>query len=330
MVRKIELDFHHAAGELIPDGSSVLAAVSGGGDSVALLHLLVRFARGRNLSLAVGHLDHGLRRGSRTDRKFVEKLAGQLALPCISDRRELEGLRRRGESPAEAARRVRRAFLMEAAERAGADLIATGHTLDDQAETVLMRLVRGAGAKALTGMAESGPGPFVRPLLAIERDRLRAYLDRRGLDHREDPSNRDMRFDRNRVRRLVLPVLREALNPQAARHLVKAAQRFREDAAHLDELAELAFERAVRRSSEGRLELEAAALAKAPAPIANRIARLAILRVGADARKVATRHIDGLIGLASGAGGRELHLPGRLVARRKKKLLHLSYIEENQ
>jgi hypoxanthine phosphoribosyltransferase len=219
---------------------------------------------------------------------------------------------------------------MEAAERAGADLIATGHTLDDQAETVLMRLVRGAGAKALTGMAESGPGPFVRPLLAIERDRLRAYLDRRGLDHREDPSNRDMRFDRNRVRRLVLPVLREALNPQAARHLVKAAQRFREDAAHLDELAELAFERAVRRSSEGRLELEAAALAKAPAPIANRIARLAILRVGADARKVATRHIDGLIGLASGAGGRELHLPGRLVARRKKKLLHLSYIEENQ
>lgn len=330
MVRRIELDFHHAAGRLIPDGSTVLIAVSGGGDSVALLHLLVRYARGRNLSLAVGHLDHGLRRGSRTDRKFVEKLARQLALPCLSDRREVDALRRRGESPEEASRRIRRAFLKEAAGRAGADLIATGHTLDDQAETVLMRLVRGAGAKALTGMAESGPGPFVRPLLGIERDRLRAYLDRRGLEHREDPSNRDLRFDRNRVRRLVLPVLREALNPQAARHLVKAAQRFREDASHLDELADVAFEKAVRRSSEGRLELEAAVLANSPPPIANRIARRAILRAGADARRVATRHIDGLIGLASGAGGRELHLPGRLVARRKKKLLHLSYIEENQ
>jgi tRNA(Ile)-lysidine synthase len=330
MVRRIELDFHHAAERLIPDGSSVLAAVSGGGDSVALLHLLVRYARGRDLTLAVGHLDHGLRRGSRTDRKFVEKLARRLGLPCLSDRRELDSLRRKGESPEEASRRVRRAFLTEAAARAGADVVATGHTLDDQAETVLMRLVRGAGAKALTGMAESGPGPFVRPLLGIERDRLRTYLERRGLEFREDPSNRDMRFDRNRVRRLVLPVLREALNPQAARHLVKAAQRFREDASHLDELADLAFERAVRRSSKDKLELEAEPLAKAPPPIANRIARRAILSMGADARRLAARHIDGLIDLATGPGGRELHLPGRLVARREKKLLHLSYVKGNQ
>jgi tRNA(Ile)-lysidine synthase len=330
MVRRIELDFHRSAGRLIPEGSSVLAAVSGGGDSVALLHLLVRYARGRNVALTVGHLDHGLRRGSRADRKFVEKLARELSLPCLSDRRQVAALRRKGESPEEAARRVRRAFLLEAAARAGAGLIATGHTLDDQAETVLMRLVRGAGAKALTGMAESGPGPFVRPLLEIERDRLRAYLDRRGLDHREDPSNRDMRFDRNRVRRLVLPVLREALNPQAARHLVKAARRFREDASFLDELAEQSFERALRKSAEGRLELEAAALAEAPPPIANRVARRALLLAGADARRLATRHIDGLIGLAGGPGGRELHLPGPLVARRLRKLIHISYIEEHK
>jgi tRNA(Ile)-lysidine synthase len=319
----MELDFHKAAGLLIPDGSSLLAAVSGGGDSVALLHLLARFARGRRIRLSVAHLDHGLRRGSIADRRFVERLAGEIDLPCFAERREVAELRRKGESPEESARRVRRAFLLEAAAAAGSDLIATGHTLDDQAETVLMRLVRGAGATALTGMAERGPGPFVRPLLSIERERLREYLSRRKLAYRRDPSNRDMRFDRNKVRRLVLPVLCETLNPRAARHIVKAALRFREDAAYLDELALLALVKAVRKEGPGGLVLEAAALADAAAPVANRIARLALLRAGADGRRLASRHIDGLIDLASGGGGRELHLPGGLSARRSKKLIYL-------
>jgi tRNA(Ile)-lysidine synthase len=323
MLRKLELDFHRAAAGLIAEGCSVLAAVSGGGDSVALLHLLSRYARGRKIRLSVAHLDHGLRRGSRTDRRFVEKLAGELALPCFAERREVAGLRRKDESPEESARRVRRAFLLDAAAAAGSDLIATGHTLDDQAETVLMRLVRGAGATALTGMTERGPGPFVRPLLAIERDRLHEYLNRREIAYRQDPSNRDMRFDRNRVRRLVLPVLRERLNPRAARHLVKAAQRFREDATYLDDLAQQALSEAVRAEKPGRLVLDAAAVARWPAPIANRIARLALLRAGADGRRLVARHIAALIDLAAGGGGRELHLPGRLIARRKKKLIYL-------
>jgi tRNA(Ile)-lysidine synthase len=323
MLRKLELDFHRAAERLIADRSSLLAAVSGGGDSVALLHLLVKYARGRQIRLSVAHLDHGLRRGSRTDRKFVEQLAKELALPCFTERREVARLRRKDESPEESARRVRRAFLLETAAAVGSEMIATGHTLDDQAETVLMRLVRGAGATALTGMAERGPGPFVRPLLAIERERLREYLSRRELPFRRDPSNRDMRFDRNRVRRLVLPVLRESLNPRAARHLVKAAQRFREDAAFLDELARQALTEAVREERPGRLVLEAAALARQPVPIANRVARLALLRAGADGRRLATHHIDGLLDLASGGGGRELDLPGPLIARRIKKLIYL-------
>jgi tRNA(Ile)-lysidine synthase len=326
MVRRLELDFHRAASELIADGAPLLAAVSGGGDSVALLHLLVKYARGRGIRLSVAHLDHGLRRGSLTDRRFVERLAAGLGLPCFAERRAVAELRRKDESPEESARRVRRAFLLEAAEAADCELIATGHTLDDQAETVLMRLVRGAGATALTGMAERGPGPFVRPLLGIDRERLRDYLRRRDLPYRRDPSNRDLRFDRNRVRRLVLPVLRESLNPRAARHLVKAAQRFREDAAYLDELAAEALSEALRDDKPGRLVLEAAALSSAPAPVANRIARLALLRAGADGRRLASRHIDALIDLASGAGGRELHLPGSLLARRKKKLIYISDI----
>jgi tRNA(Ile)-lysidine synthase len=183
---------------------------------VALLHLLRRCG-GRGLRVTVAHLDHGLRRGSREDRRFVERLAREAGLPCVADRREVPALRQRDESPEEAARRVRRTFLLEAARSTGCRRIATGHTLDDQAETILMRLVRGAGPRALAGMARRGPGPFVRPLLGLERAELREYLRRHGLPFREDPTNRDLRFDRNRVRRLVLPLLAETLNPRAAR-----------------------------------------------------------------------------------------------------------------
>jgi tRNA(Ile)-lysidine synthase len=319
MADRLELAFRRGFERLVPRDCSVLAAVSGGGDSVALLHLLRRFAPRRQVSLTVAHLDHGLRRDSRADRRFVERLAAELTLPCTAERREVPLLKRAKESPEEAARRVRRAFLLEARKQCGAALIVTGHTLDDQAETILMRLVRGAGSTALTGMAESGPGPFVRPLLEIERAELRAYLRRRRFAYREDPTNRDLRFDRNRLRRLVLPLLAETLNPRAARHLVKSARLMREDSLLLDRLAEQALSELSSVDRSGRLVLDCPALAGADPPVARRVARLALGRAGADGRRVAARHVEALLDLARGAGGRQLHLPGRLVARRIKR-----------
>jgi tRNA(Ile)-lysidine synthase len=316
MADRVELAFRRAAMRLIPDGSSVLAAVSGGGDSIALLHLLVRRARERRFEIVVAHLDHALRRGSVADRRFVERLAAELDLECVSDRRSVADLRRGDESPEEAARRVRRAFLIEAARRTGAERIATGHHLDDQAETILMRLARGAGPSALAGMAEVGPGPFVRPLLEIERRELRGYLRRRRLAFREDPSNRDLRHDRNRVRRLVLPVLTEALNPKAARRLVDSIGRLREDAAYLDHLADGLFRRGRRRLSEGRLRVSAGSLAGIPAPLARRIARLALTEAGSDPRRVSARHVSAVLELVEGPPGKTVDLPGRLRARR--------------
>jgi tRNA(Ile)-lysidine synthase len=316
---RVELGFRRAAQRLIPDGSSVLAAVSGGGDSVALLHLLVRYARGGRVRIAVAHLDHALRRGSVADRRFVERLAAELELECVFDRRPVAKLRRKDESPEEAARRVRRAFLVETSRRTGADLIATGHHLDDQAETILMRLARGAGPSSLAGMAESGPGPFVRPLLGIERSELRDYLGRRGLPFREDPSNRDLSFDRNRVRRLVLPVLAEALNPRAARRLVDSVGRLREDAAHLDDLANALYRRGKRRLPEGRLRISVRTVVEAPAPLARRIARLALADAGSDPRRIAARHVAAVLRLADGPPGKSVDLPHRIRATRRPR-----------
>ena len=222
----------------------------------------------------------------------------------------------RDESLEEAARRVRRAFLIEVARHHGCHRIALGHTLDDQAETVLLRWLRGAGPRALAGMAESGPGPFVRPLLAIERDDLRRFLDRRALAWREDPSNKDERFDRNRVRRQILPVLREVANPRAARALVRGADRIREDAVLLDLWAERRARRWSRKAGDGAIEVEAARLARAEPPIARRVARVVLRMAGVSEKAASARLVDAVLDLARGGRGRRLHLPAGVRATR--------------
>lgn len=322
MADRVELTFRRAALRLIPEGTALLLAVSGGADSVALLHLVTRLAGRRGLRAGVAHLDHGLRRGSRADRRFVERLAADAGWPAVTDRRDVTAARRRDESLEEAARRVRREFLLDVARSWGADVVATGHTLDDQAETVLMRFVRGAGPAALAGIAERGPGPFVRPLLGLEKTDLTAWLDGRGLAYRDDPSNRDPRFDRNRVRHRVMPLLARELNPRAARHLVEAAERLRADAEYLDAAAGIELQRLMRRTRSPAIAVDAAGLAGLPGPLAARAARLAMLRAGADPRRIGARHVSALLALAGG-GGTGIDLPGRLHARRVRDRLLL-------
>ena len=260
----VEVAFLHAIKALAGPDDLVVVGCSGGGDSVALLHLLHRLSPKRRPVLVVAHLDHGMRRGSATDRAFVEKLAAKLDLTSFTDRRDVPDLKRKGESPEQAARRVRHGFLQEVARKTGATKIALGHTLDDQAETILMRLVRGSGPSAILGMRTAGPGLLMRPLLAVERAEIRSWLRRNRHSFREDPSNRDLKFDRNYVRLKVLPVLRK-LNPQAARHIVESTGRLRDDVDYLDALAREAFGH----DSSGRL----------PAVLGRRVARLLKPRV---------------------------------------------------
>lgn len=311
----LELAFRRAAGRLIDPQKRWLVAVSGGGDSIALLHLMERFLDHPVEHLVVAHLDHALRRGSRTDRTFVERQARDLGLDIHADRRDVTKARRRDESPEEAARRVRREFLLETRERHGCDGIVTGHTVDDQAETVLMRLARGAGMAGLAGIPESN-GPFVRPLLGLERVALREWLLRRKFEWREDPSNRDLRFDRNRVRRRLIPLLEEHLNPRAARHLAHAARMLREDSEYLDRLAEQRLNTASKAGRDGRPVLLVAAVKSFDPVIARRVALAALKRAGVDGRRIGRKHVEALLDLAEPPGNREIHLPGNLTARR--------------
>ncbi len=216
---------HLEARGLLSRGERVLVACSGGADSTALACLMVDAAEPLGLAgIALAHLDHGLRADSDADARFVTALASQLATPLVARRNRVEA--RPGESPEEAARRVRYAFLTEAAAEAGADVVVTAHHLDDQAETLLYRVSRGTGLGGLAGIREDvilHGVRFVRPLLAFRSDELRAELDRRGQSWCEDPTNVDGNV-RARIRHQALPALNAAVGRDAAPALARLAR----------------------------------------------------------------------------------------------------------
>ncbi len=299
-----------------PPGSTVVAAVSGGADSVALLRLLHALAPGRGWSLVVATLDHGMRgEHGAADRRFVEELAGALELPCASERKSLPRGPRRGlEEPA---REARHAFLRDVAGTHGASAITLGHTLDDQAETVLLRLGRGAGRTGISSMARWRP-PLWRPLLGVRRARLRAFLARIGQKFRQDETNEHRDARRNRIRHEVLPALEAALGPAAPRALARYAEIAREEDSLLDTLAEPHRPRLQLRE-DGSVAFERRPLANLPSPLLRRILRRVLIEWNAAPRGFGERSWRALEDLVLARGhGRELHLPGRCRAIRER------------
>jgi tRNA(Ile)-lysidine synthase len=213
---------------LLRPGDAVVVAVSGGPDSVALLHGLALLARREGWKLQAAHLHHGIRGADAdADEDLVRTLSARLGVPLSLRRLDPEHLR--GASLEARARRVRYAFLHEVARRTGASRIATGHTRDDQAETVLLRLLRGSGARGLAGIRPRREDGVVRPLILASRAEVIEFLARGGVAFREDATNRDPRFLRNRVRHEVLPLLR-ALSPRIEERLASLADSLRADA----------------------------------------------------------------------------------------------------
>lgn len=220
----------------------LLVAVSGGADSMGLLHGLVRLRRRYRLRLTVGHLDHRLRGGeSAADARFVAEQAAGLGLDVVCEASDVRDLAtRRRWSLEEAAREARYAFLARTCRAVAADGVATGHTRDDQAETVLMMLIRGAGPRGIRGVDRLSMRwgvRVIRPLLECGRDDILRFLRAEGLAWRDDASNRDERFLRNRVRHEILPLLIRRGNPGVVDVLVRTADVFGEEDAWLQRLA---------------------------------------------------------------------------------------------
>lgn len=300
-------------------GARVLVAVSGGADSTALALTLGEVTRADSASMSlVGlvHINHQLRGDdSDADEGFCRALADRLGVPILVVVAPV--VVAAGRSPESAARRLRYQAFAEAASLLGATCVVTAHTMDDQVETVLLRLLRGAGLRGVSGI-RARRGLVVRPMLRCRRSDVRAWLTARGESWREDQSNDDVSIARNHVRHRLLPVL-EGLSRDVAPGGLAAIARFAHVAADdedaLTQTANLAGARVVTSNTPEWIELDRAGLAALPVAVARRVLRRQVDRVvpGADWSLV---HIDEVLALgARGGGGGSLSLPGVLVER---------------
>jgi tRNA(Ile)-lysidine synthase len=304
------------------EGRAIAVACSGGVDSVVLAHALHE----SGVRLSIAHVHHGLRgEDADADAAFVAALAKRLALPFAQRRVDprarvaTAGSSRVRPTVQEAARRLRAEALRDAAGELGADHVALAHNADDQAETVLLRLLRGTGPEGLGGIAERSPdGFFVRPLLGVARREILAHAERRGIEWREDPSNADRRYARARLRHEWLPGLTRDFNPRLLRAIGDLAEAQRRESEWIALRVEQEASRRFAQDASGGLRIGADAWSTdgMPDAIARRLVRLALHRMGCG-RDVTRAHIERVVRfLRDGRPGRKLELPGGLVLAR--------------
>jgi tRNA(Ile)-lysidine synthase len=300
---------------LLSAGDRVLVACSGGPDSVALACLMAELAPRVGFTLSgLLHLNHQLRGGDAdADERFCREFAFEIGVPIEIERCDVRALARRLRTSIEdAGHRARYEFFDRAATALGADRVAIAHTLDDQAETFLLRLIRGAGPRGLAGISPRR-GRLVRPLLDVLRAELIRYLAARGTGFRRDVSNEDIAVPRNRIRHELLPLLRERYSPRINEVLAREAAIARDDEAWLEAAANQASADFVERV-EGGLEVRTDALAALPPALGRRVAR-ALLESLAGGRFLAFEHVEALLDVATPAARRAVDLPGVRVTR---------------
>ena len=301
---------------LLPEGCRVLVAVSGGPDSVCLLHLLCGLQQELSIEIYAAHLDHQLRgEESDADALYVEKLAAGLDIPLTTGRQDVKAYQKEKRlSLEEAAREVRYSFLADAAEVIGADYIATGHTLDDHIETVLMHIIRGTGVRGLTGLK-----PFkewklngrkvniIRPLLEISRSETAEYCRQHKLSPRQDSSNMSMSLLRNRIRQQLLPLLEE-YNPGVREALLRTAAAAADEVKYFDDEVSRLWQK-VASEQEGVIALDKRALLSTHAALQRHFIRAAIEKLLGGLKDIETRHIEAVISALDKPAGRRLNLP---------------------
>lgn len=314
--------------DMVRKGDRVVAAVSGGPDSVFMLFALDHLMKKVGIELAVAHLDHGLRGAeSERDARFVEDLARGLGLVYLGARVDLKGRKEKGLSTEESGRAARYAFFRECARNLGANTIATGHTIDDQAETVLMRLIRGSSLKGAAGIPpvrEDGSSlRVIRPLIELGKNEITRFLDDNGIAYRIDATNRDAVYFRNLTRHEIIPFL-ERYNPRLKTALSNFAAHLREDLSFINKEKEKRSAGIVSRRG-GSVMLDLKEVIIQPRALVKEIVRDALESAGADLKKLSYKHwkeIEAFIRFKRGEGS--LDLPGGVRMTRLKTELCLS------
>jgi tRNA(Ile)-lysidine synthase len=323
------IDFIQRHGLISPE-EVVVVGVSGGADSVCLLHVLAKWRKEPGIKLRVAHLNHQLRGvESEADAKYVSNLAGSLGIPITIDRQDVAAYRtERNCSIEEAARELRYGFLAKVAKEVGANRIAIGHTKDDQVETILMHILRGTGITGLCGLAPCSPMAHdrqgmlatsrkrsnllvIRPLLDITREETMNYCQEHQLDPRIDSSNLSLSFYRNRLRLQLLPLLRQ-YNPSVDQALLRLADIAREDSAFIEQQASGLWDE-VARQENNAIHLDKGQLANLPIALQRQLLRSAVIKLAGDTRDIEASHIEAVRSLLNKPVGKRISLPHGLV-----------------
>lgn len=290
--------------EILRPGEHALVAVSGGPDSTALLVISARLRQSQGLDLTAAHFDHMLRSKAEAeeDEAYVRRLADCLGLPLTCGRGDVAAKARRAKlSLEDAARRLRYRFLAQTARQVGASVVLLGHTLDDQAETVVLHILRGSGLDGLAAMRPRSPWPFAqgpevaRPLLCLRRTDTQRYCLELGLTPRQDPTNELLAAWRNRVRHEVIPTLRR-FNPQVETALARLAEAAASDTARLEAEAAEAWPQ-VARTQKGSVVLQAAQMAHLDPAVRFRILRRAFQRAAGRPTDLEAAHVEAMLSL---------------------------------
>ncbi len=299
-------------------GDRVLAACSGGADSLALVHALHALREEYGFSLAVAHVNHLLRGAeSDADAVFVRETAAALGLPFYSAEVDAAAFATaEGRSVEDAARVLRYRFLFATAAELGGALVATGHHRGDQAETVLLNLFRGAGGAGLAGMKPAAGG-VIRPLLAVEREEIEAYCRAHGLRPRTDSSNFSTEFLRNYLRLELMPKLTAVFNANIAATLCRTAELVGDEHDFVAAAASAAWPEVVAGEGDG-LAVDCEALGALHVALRRELIRQAVGKIRGDLRGISFFHVEKLLELAlSGTTGNAVELPGGFTARRE-------------
>ncbi len=307
---------HH----LVPNQCQLLVAVSGGPDSVCLLHSLVRLQEELNTKLHVAHLNHQLRgTESEADARYVSHLAHQLGIPATIEERDVKTYRaQQRASLEEAAREVRYTFLAEVAKSIGADSVAVGHTVDDHIETILMHLIRGTGIRGLRGLQPNTRWRsadrslmVIRPLLQVSRQETSEYCQNHQLMPRIDASNLSLSPLRNKIRHQLLPLLR-SYNPRVTDALLRTARIAGDDLASLDKESARLWGSVAQRQEE-TIILDKDRFLELPSALQRHLLRETIEELLGNLKDIEARHIEEIMAALGKPAGKKLNLPGGLL-----------------
>ena len=299
-------------------GEKAMVALSGGADSVCLLHLLLELRDELGISLCAAHLNHMLR-GAEAEREaeFAASLAERLGVPCVTGSADVRGYARENKklSLQQAARELRYSFLKEKAAEQGAGKIALGHNANDQAETILMNVLRGSGAAGLSGIPPVREGVYVRPIIEIERGEVEKYLNERGIQYVTDPSNLKTDYLRNKIRLELIPLLERDYNPRLVHGLATMGDIIREESRAVERWVEELMPQLSLKCSTDRMEVDIGALMGLSSGHRRRALRHILMRMGAGPTSMDSVKIYAIESLLeSRKSGKSLRLAGDLEA----------------